>query len=317
MKSIAEKTIKKYLPKLKVEGRSIRPKNVPALYCEIYEFEELNINQRPFLVIRVRDKMLGPRDFKKHGKVLKEKINLPQIWYLKELHFNKVQVMIDNAYNFVIERKQVHLPSVNISIKPEGRKNESRSVKLTGMSVNMIIREILKGDLSGKNKVEIAKLFKTTKMTVGRAIRPLLENELCTEEKIGVSKYIQFLECSDLWAYLKKNIKTPVQESVFIEKIPKTMPLSGISALSKKSMLTDDEIQTFASDKKVFKKGFKGTVSVLQDFASSKVELWDRPPILVKDNCINIIDIFLVNRDEIDERVKIELEKLLKNIIWK
>ncbi|GEM_PF-6106222 len=311
MRSIAEKTIKKYLPSLRVEGKTIRLKRLPALYQGFYDFEELDIFEQPFLVIKVNDKGLGPKDFKKHSKILKASLDYPQIWFLKELHFNKVQRMIENELNFVIEDKQVHLPSLNISIRPEVVK-VSPITQLSGMSVNMLIREILLGDLTGKSKVEIATIFKTTKMSSGRAIEPLLENELCSEIKVGVVKKIQFKDRSELWNYLKKNINTPVKEIIFIDKVPKAMPLSGVSALSKHSMLADDEIFTFASDKKAFKKKITNTEPVLEEFAKACIELWDRPTTLQENECINVIDTYLVLKNIQDERVQIELSNLLK-----
>lgn len=311
MKSIAEKTIKKYLPSLRIEGRQVSLKNLPALYRGLYDFEELNIHEIPFLVIKVKDKALGPKDFKKHSKVLRESLNYPQIWYLKELHFNKVQRMIENELNFVIEDKQVHLPAVNVSIKPDVKKAKT-SFQLLGLSINMLIREILEGDLSGKSKVEIAEIFKTTKMSAGRSLEPLLANDLCEERKTGVSKKIQFKERSVLWTYIRNNISSPVKETIFINKVPKALPFSSISALSRNSMLADDEIPTFASDKKAFIKRFTNTEVVLEEFAASKVELWERQPMLVESNCINVVDAFLVLKDVNDERVQIELAELLK-----
>ncbi|MFZ4715440.1 MAG: hypothetical protein ACOYL6_17075 [Bacteriovoracaceae bacterium] len=311
MKSLAEKTIKKYLPSLKVVGRQLNLKNLPALYREFYDFEELDIHEKPFLLIKVKEKALGPKDFKKHSKILKEKIGYPQIWYLKDLHFNKVQRMIENELNFVIEDKQVHLPEVNISIKSETKKTNV-SIQILGLSTNMLIREILVGDMSGKSKVAISEIFKTTKMSAGRALEPLLANDLCEEKKNGVSKIIQFKARKDLWAFLIENIGSPIKETILIDKMPKALPYSGITALSHKSMLSDDEIPTFASGKKAFYKRFTNTESVLDEFAVSRIELWERPPILLEDNCINVIDTFLILKESNDERVQIELENLLE-----
>lgn len=313
MKNTLEKTIRKYLPSLRIETRPIQLKNLPILYRGIYDFEELEIHDKPYLVIKVKDKALGPKDFKKHSKVLKECVNHPQVWFLKELHFNKVQRMIENELNFVIEDRQVHLPVVNVSIKVESEKSRIVTL-LTGLSVNMLIREILKGDLAEKNKAEIAEIFKVTKMTAGRAIEPLLANDLCEEIKVGVAKKIQFKPRSELWEYLKKNIKSPVKEVIFVDKIPKALPYSGITALAKQTMLSEDEIPTFASDKREFNKRFKKTEPVLEEFASAKVELWNRPPTLQVNNCINEIDAFLVLNEINDERVQIELAELLKKL---
>lgn len=311
MKNKAEITIRKYLPSLEVRRRKLQLKNIPTAYRGLYDFEELEIYRQPFLLITVKDKSLGPKDFKKHSKRLKESIAYPQVWFLKELHPHKVRRMIENELNFIIEHKQVHLPSVNTSIKAEPEKVK-RPVKLISLSINLIIREILIGDLSGKSKVEIAKIFNTSKMTVGRAIEPLLMADLCEERKVGVAKPINFKSRNDLWKFLKEKIKTPVKEDIYLKRTPSGMPYSGITALSKQSMLAEDPIPTFAVEKKEFYKKNKNIHLVLEDDAQAKIELWDRPPILPQDGCINVIDIYLILKDSSDERVQIELENLLK-----
>lgn len=312
MTSVAEKTIHKYLPNLRVKGKGITLKNLPAFFKGMYDFEEAYIEERLFLVIRVKDKKLGPRQFKKHSRILEDKLEYPQIWYLRELHFHKVQRMIENGMNFVIEDKQIHLPSVNVSIRPERQAVRTDEQKLNGLAVNILIRQILKGDVSGKNKLEIANLFGTTQMTAGRAIETILANDLCEESKEGVSKLVHFRKRQDLWDYLAHEVPSPVKEVIFVDKEPKGLPITRISALSKNSMLADDEIPTFAISKKLFKKKYTKTFPVLEEFAMAKLELWDRPPMLTEDNCINVLDIYLTNKDDKDERVQIELEELLK-----
>lgn len=311
MKSVAEATIRKYLPSLKLKARAVSLESLPMFYRGLYSFEELVIHERLHLLIKVKDKTLGPKDFKKHSKTLSQRLDYPQIWFLEELHFNKVQRMIENELNFVIEGKQVHLPVLNISIKAENKKTRIVN-QLSGMSINMLIREILVGDLSGKSKVEIAAIFKTSKMSAGRAIEPLLANDLCEEKKIGVAKKIQFRNRGEIWEFIRAKVSAPFKQIIYLNKLPKSMVYSGISALSQNTKLADDEIPTFALDKRVFNKKFKHVEDVLEEFASAKIQIWDRPPILLEKNCINVVDMFLVLKEDSDERVQIELEGLLK-----
>ena len=312
MKSIAENTIKKYLPSLKIKGQGLHLKNLPAIYRGLYDFEELDINETPFLLIKVKDKSLGPKDFKKHSKRLNESIDYLQIWFLKELHPHKIRRMIENELNFIVEDKQVHLPIINISIKAEVEKIKMLQ-KLSGLSVNILIREILKLDLSGKSKVEFADLFRVSKMTMGRAIEPLLVNNLCEEKKVGVSKQIQFKPQIELWSYLQKNIRSPIKEIVFLDCIPKGLPYSAVSALAKQSMLAEDIIPSFAINKKEFSKKFKKIQQfVFEDDAKARVEIWDRPPTLIKQENVNAVDIYLILKETTDERIKIALEEQLR-----
>lgn len=309
---MAEKTINKYLPHLKMRERPLALKSIPPFLTGKYNFYELLINQRPFLIIDVKDKELGPRQFKKHATILKEKIEYPQIWCLHKLHFHKVQRMIENGMNFIIEDKQVHLPSVNISITLDKQPVPSVTNRLNGLAVNMLIEEILQGTLSGKNKMELANSFSITQMTAGRAIERLLANDLCYERKEGISKYVHFHDKPTLWEYLKDKVENPVQEVVFFKQLPAELPYSGISALSERTMLADDRVPSFAINKKKFKTAYKRVYPVLEEFAEARVELWNRTPLLVENKCINPLDIYLTNKDDEDERVQIALEDLLK-----
>lgn len=310
MENMAMKTIEKYLPGLQANVQAFQLKGIPALFQKLYNFQELDIHGKPYLLIKVKSKELGPKDFKKHGRRLYELIAYPQIWHLKELHPHKIRRMIENQLNFIVENKQVHLPTINISIKAEVEKVKS-TPKFLGMSINLLIREILNGDLSGKSKVEIAEIFNTSKMSIGRAIEPLLVNDLCNENKSGVAKKIQFKNRLVLWNYLKKNIKSPVKEVIYLGIIPQDLAYSGISALSRQSLLTDDTMVSFAIEKREFNKKYQDIKFVLEDEAMSKIELWDRPVTLITNSNINEIDLYLVLKEVNDERVQLELKKIL------
>ncbi|MCB9092980.1 MAG: hypothetical protein H6620_10520 [Halobacteriovoraceae bacterium] len=305
------KTINKLIPNLNLETRRLFLKKLPIFYEKAYNFEELMINNHKFLVAKVQDKSLGPKDFKKHLRILTEIRHEPVIWFLKELHPNKMKRMIENGLNFVIDNKQVHLPALNTSIKNEVVKKEEKT-ELTGTSINLLIREILQQDLSGKNKKEIASLMGITMMGAGRGLEPLIANDLCEEEVIGVRKIVKFQERDKLWKFILDKAKSPVAKEIYLDReFKEDIPLSGISALSNMTMLIDEEIKTYAIYKRNFRDKIDGMLEVIEDDAKIKVQLWDREPILIENDCINIIDIFLINRELRDERVEIELEELL------
>ena len=77
-------------------------------------------------------------------------------------------------------------------------------------------------------------------------------------------------------------------------------------------MLAEDEVKTFAVSKRNFNKHFKEADITVEGLGVAKIEVWDREPILVKDGLINLVDLYLVLKNDNDERVQIELEKILK-----
>jgi hypothetical protein len=314
MEQVILNNVKKFLPHLAGKEDQLDVNNLPLLYRGLFRFSKVTINQVPYLGINLKDSAIdfGPREFKKHGKFLEEKMGLPVIWSLKEMHPHKVERLIANGVNFIVQGKQVHLPILSISLK-----NEIKTLKVGGgsispLGINILIREILKADISGLNKIELAQEFETTKMTMGRVLEPLIVNGLCEEEKIGVSKIIKFKDKNFLWDYIKKNISTPVKSIVYSKRIDKKLPLSGVSALAMKSMLAEDEVRTFVVSKKNFNKHFKVADLTVEGLGVAKLEIWDREPSLVKDGIINPVDLYLVLKNDSDERVQIELEKILK-----
>ncbi|MBU0504640.1 MAG: hypothetical protein ABII18_00515 [bacterium] len=313
-----EKTIYKYLPKLQVSTKPIRLERLPLFLNALYSFEKLIIDDTAFLAIIVNDKKLGPREFKKHGKLLKEELDLPQVWFMRELHYHKIQTLIENGINFVVEDKQVYLPMLHVVIKPEITQMRSHVMELNGLAIQILERELIKKDLTGKNKLEIAEIFNTTQMTAGRAIERLLTHELCFEEKKGVSKNIIFKQRDELWDYFKNNVLSPVKFVVYADVKIKGLPFSNITALSKQTMLADDDMPVYAIDKKEFKLKYTERDFVHEDQAIAKIEVWNYRPILVEKNTINPLDAYLLLKDHADERVQIELQELLKqyNLDW-
>jgi hypothetical protein len=314
MEQIILNNIKKFLPHLKGREDQLEIKNLPLLYRGLFSFSKVTLEQIPYLGITLKDNAMefGPREFKKHGKLLEDKAGLPIIWSLKEMHPHKVERLIANGFNFIIQGKQVHLPILGISLKNTIKIVKASGANISPLGINILIRQILKADISGLNKIELAKEFETTKMTMGRVLEPLVANGVCEEEKIGVSKIIKFKDKNFLWDYFKKNIPTPVKSIQYSKRIDKKLPLSGVAALAKKSMLAEDEVKTFAVSKRNFNKHFKEADITVEGLGVAKIEVWDREPILVKDGLINLVDLYLVLKNDNDERVQIELEKILK-----
>jgi len=313
-----KETLQKYFPNLKVKTKQTQFDKLPLYLKSSYNFEAVTINNQKFISVIVNNTKLGPREFKKHEKIIGEKVDLPLIWFMHDLHYHKIQTLIENQFNFVVADKQIYLPILYTTLKPEKTPVRKQVAQLNGLGIQILQREILKNDLTGKNKLEIAELFNITQMTAGRAIERLLAHELCAEQKSGVSKNVIFKQQNELWDYFKNNIQTPVKFVVYANSKIKGLPFSNITALSKQTMLADDDMPVYAIDKKEFKLKYTDRDFVHEDQAIVKIEVWNYQPILLEINTINPLDMYLLLKDHTDERVQIELQSLLKqyNLDW-
>lgn len=312
MKEFPLDTINTYFPNLKVDSRPVSSEDLPLFYKGLYSISKLLINKNSFLAVVVKNnkKNLGPRDFKKHLSVLEEKFKLSVIWCLEDLPFLKTQRLIENGFNFIVRNKIVYLPILNTVIKIEKNLVKTKNTKIKPLGINILIMQMLKDNLEGLSKVELAKRFNVTPMTIGRAIETLISNNLCYEKKIAVQKIVKFPDKNELWDFFKIKIDNPVQEIIYLKKVGNNFPLSGISALAKNSLLSDDEVQTFVISKKMLKT-FSNLERTTEDEAKFILEVWNREPILTEAGALNVLDAFLVLKNEQDERVQIALEKWL------
>jgi hypothetical protein len=312
MKEFPIDTINTYFPNLKVDSRPVSSDELPLFYKSHYSISKLIINKNSFLAVVVKNnkKNLGPRDFKKHLSVLEEKFKLSVIWCLDDLPFLKTQRLIENGFNFIVRNKIVYLPILNSVIKIEKNFVKNKNTKIKSLGINILIMQMLKENLEGLNKVELAKKFNVTPMTIGRAIETLVSNNLCYEEKISVQKIVKFPDKNELWDFFKIRIENPVQEIIYLKKVGNNFPLSGISALAKNSLLSDDEVLTLVISKKMLKT-FSNLERTTEDEAKFILEVWNREPILTEEGTINVLDAFLVLKNEQDERVLIAVEKWL------
>lgn len=306
-----DQAIHKYLPNLKLRFKKIVLRGLSLSLKSSYSFKGGELGGIPFLFIKVKNENIGTWDIKKHSQIFTQKINLPQIWFFESLHFHMAHTLIKNGINFIVGQTQIHLPDIGISLRNMNEKVQVLNKDLNGLAINILIRQMIKNDLSGFTKAELADIFETTRMSMVRALERILGNNLCHEIKRGVSKIIEFKSKEEIWDFFKKIIPSPIKQEVYFAEDIKGYPDSGITALSQESMLTGEKIKVISVFRKEFNKKFLKKELVLKEFAKTKVEVWDRVPMYIENNRINIIDLYLTLKDEGDERIKIELEKLL------
>lgn len=148
-------------------------------------------------------------------------------------------------------------------------------------------------------------------------------------EKDGRERILRSADFSrrEIFERFQPYLASPVKERVYVriecdeESVLKSGALlSGVSVLSRLSMLAEDSKITFAvQDKKGAEALFdicKGSLQASNDSeeANAVIEIWKYLPDFHPENCVDEISLYLSLQDEaaIDERVHKELEGMLK-----
>ena len=302
------KAIHEFLPHIDIKRCEGRIRDIPLLLQQYYRLQKVQINQTLFLVATIKDPNIGPRQIFQHEPVFKKKYNLPIVWLLEGLHYNKVKKLVEKGVNFLVVGMQCHLPALATSLRVQKPKMVLIAHEfLKPLAVNMVIRQILKADLDGLQKQDLAKQLHVNPMAISRAIKELEAFQLIVERKSGRSKIVHFVDRGALWDFLQTHGRSPVVKTIYLGQNIAKLTQAGISALASISLLADDKTPTAMA----YKSEQQNFVAVDAEEASMRLELWDRKPVLVEKNRINMIDLYLSLQHSTDERVQIELSKVL------
>lgn len=308
MRASLDEIIHNFQPSLEVSEEREVKERLPIMYRSFYNFKYAVISGVKFLVCYVKDFGLGPRQIKLHSSFLTDNFSLPIIWLFESLDSSKVQRLIENEINFIVKGKYLNLPFFykSMRFKPQ---RKIISLSLTPVAIKMINREIVKGDLSGKNQKEISELISESQTLVGRAAEKIKTIFLAFEKKDGRSKKLFFVERDELISYVKDQYYSPVESTLYINVEPE-LALSGDSLLVKETMLVSGELKTFAVGKKnLF--DFVGSVCDEED-AKAKIEVWRWDPNMGNASFeTDPIGFYFSVKSNKDERVQLSLEDYL------
>ena len=135
---------------------------------------------------------------------------------------------------------------------------------------------------------------------------------------LGGGKLLTFEDRDSLWQSARKILRNPIQMIKYSNRQPDIpWSISGISALSKQSMLAEDRQQTIAVYRRDLCRA-KQTGRLLSqepDNLTFRIEVWNRKPwLLSKEEVVDPISLYLIFRTESDDRIQIEIEGLMKQI---
>jgi DNA-binding transcriptional MocR family regulator len=157
-------------------------------------------------------------------------------------------------------------------------------------------------------------MFGISTMQISRAVKQLTALGLIYSRKEGVRIIISGTEPHRaLFDKAKPYLLNPVRKKIYIErgKLPRSLPLSGYSALSELTMLNNPETETFAFYGKAGE--LTGTDTLIDNKSQAEVEIWKYEPVLLSKHQ-GIADAFsiaasLLSAD--DERVEQSLDELI------
>ena len=263
-------------------------------------------------------------EYERHASILREKLGEGVVFVISSLPSSARAPMIQRRIPFVVPKSQTFLPSIWIDLRdrqplplPSARK------KFTPAAQCLLLFHLQRKPLNAIPLQEIAKTIGYSPIMITKVKTELEAAGLSEAVKEGKAVVLDFkYERKGLWERSRPFLFSPVRRHHWVQWDKPGAPalLAGISALSKKTMISSDRLRTFALDhRKYLQLLEKGTFHGCRgpEEAIVRVESWTYDPAVLSDGeCVDDLSLCLSLADSPDERVQQQVEKLLEDFPW-
>lgn len=289
--------------------------NMPYFLQRGFDFFETELYHQEVLLVHVQHDTYTPKQLHHITNMMKDKVSKPIIFVFDQLVAYKRQRLMDKQINFIIPDKIAFIPTLLIHIQAY-RDVKPIQKKITPLAQVIVLYHLQVQKLIGCTTKELAEIFSSSYITTRRAVNCLINIGCCPHSKDKEYKLQFIYEGKELWAYMLDYLVSPVDKVVYTDEVlmHKKAFISEELALAHYSMLAETGQTHWAIGKKAFK---SVTLDYNNDDGEHAIEVWKyNPELLAKDGYIDKLSLYLLLKNHTDERVQIELDTLIKNIVW-
>ena len=290
--------------------------DLPYYLTDNYDFEKVLLDGVSCLFLTPKKGLDTLTAIKKHIRKVNELDQVPVVLNLSNIDSRRRKSLIEARIPFVVIDSQIYLPFMGTLLSERYKVQKTNPENLMPSSQLLLFYYIY------QNKSELytrglAEKFSLSDMQVSRAIAQLKALGLFFTYKDGVRIVVYSdKNQNDLFESAKPHIINPIRKVIYVEKNKKTanMPLSGISALSERTMLGEPLTKTVAYYGK--NDGLPGTDFLIDNNTQAEVEFWKYNPTLLSksENIVDTLSLAVSLQSNDDPRVELAVEQMLEEL---
>jgi hypothetical protein len=288
---------------------------LPLYITATYNVYETSIYGHRICLLEARDleNSSTPDQISKQRTFVTKRTGLPVVFVFDKIVSYNLKRLVQKGVNFIIPNKHLFIPALMMDLRKAPENPPLKAEQLIPVAQFLLLYHLQKKSLNGFTIQQLADIFTQTYLTTNRAIRNLKELELCNPVG-GKEKQMQFTERGkNLWRKAQDFLQTPIERFFFTNE---TLDLkqSNINAYAHYTMLNDEVKRHYAIDKK----GVQTLkVETNKNFGDNSIEVWRyNPTPLSNDGFVDKLSLYLLLKDDTDERVQGELERMINKIQW-
>lgn len=259
--------------------------------------------------------IITPVQTKKQLDMIQRKTGMVTILVPRYLYSYNVSRLIVQKVNFVIPNKQMFIPSLLLDLTIVNIANEeSKNDIITPLTQCLLLYHLETESLSGRTSYELADKLSVSYASINRALRWLVSKDLIKLEGVKTKTLQIDLSDRELWNKALPLLVSPIEQLYYTDALLDGQTISGVNALSSYTMLNEESRQCCAVSKKDFK-----ALKIIADkqFGQNEIQVWKyNPRMLSSTGVVDKLSLYLSLKDNEDERIQIELERLINEMPW-
>lgn len=291
-------------------------KDFPNYISSRYVIKEMTLEGKVVLFVYPKVEITSLPSIRNHINKIKEVNNTPIVLVLEKMTYRQKEFFLKERIPFIVEGKQIYLPFVGVYLQKRSDAEDGKVEKLWPATQLVFLYYLYQKE----KEVQTSKIvtdLSITSTTVARAVKQLEILGLLNIDKKGIQRIISTdLSHKELFRKAEKYLQNPVKRTIYVDKkiVDNELVKSGYSALSEYSMLNEDKLQVYASNNISKWKTYSNEV-LFDDNSQIALELYRYDPRkLAINNNVDPISLYLSLKNDEDERVEKELEKMMEEV---
>lgn len=317
----AVKRVAEFLPEpIKVlELQPAIKKKIPFGLSGAYDYYRTEIYNTAFIIAGVdcEGEDIAPSVLAKQKEVLLKQTGIVPIFVFKKLTSYLFHRYTKKNIDIVVGNKQLFLPSIFLVVSREKIEIHNDTEKAPMFFQLAVLYHLERENINGITTQTLAEKLQTSYATANRGIRWLKEKEFITLSG-AKEKHIRFnYSGKELWNKALPYMESPIDFIIYTPELGITDNgfISELNALAEYTLLNGGPYRLAISKEEY--KTLKNKDISWDPFGEAGLEVWKyNPALLTTSKVVDKLSLYLMLKDYEDERVQIELEKMVSDIVW-
>ncbi len=296
--------------------------SLPMYLMENYQLSKLQVDTDKYVLVKPKDAIkINVNAVKKQLTQIQKYTGLPPVLVLENLRLSQRNALIQAGIAFAVPEKQLYIPRFIMNLTEAEASIEEYGEQFA-VATQVIFSYLLLQQIKETNAHQLSEQLPYSVAAINRALKELCYRKLLQTVGNGTRKQYIISSGREFWKKGKHYLFDPVKSRRYV-KINfghHGFPMSNDLALSRLSFLNGRSISYYASSAQDFKTIDKEKILNEYDVFDHNyciVEIFRYDPkLLSQENYIDVISLYAQFKDDKDERVQIEIESLVNEILW-